>query len=174
MKKLFIMILFALMPVIWCTAANGQQKREQKAVDSGLVSLINEFSSSEGFDVVKVSGLGASMLKTLVKKSMDRNDPEERAIRDIISSINRIYIVDYDDCNVNVKDKFNRKVSRYLGDENILMSVKGDGQTTNIYSVVSEDGSTMKNFILHSCDSNALVCLFGTLSMDSVSKLMND
>ena len=62
-----------------------------------------------------------------------------------------------------------------MPDEDVLMDIKDSGQQSmRLYGVVSDDGKTLKDFVIHSPESSALICLFGTISFDGISKFIEE
>lgn len=168
MKKLFILTLLTFLA---SAAVFGKESRETKR--SEILSLISEYSFADGFEVIQVGGIGTKLIKRLIASSVDLNNPEEKAVLDLVKGINKIAIFEYGDCEDSVKERLNRKLDRLLDADNILMDVKSDGTTARIYGMVSDEGN-LEDFILHSPEENAVICLFGSLSMDAISRLIED
>lgn len=170
MKRIILILAIMTLPLL-ADAAN-QKKTSQNA--SQLVSVINQYTLNEGFHVVRLGSLATGMVKSVIRKAADKSDPDERAMLDLISGIKRVAIVEYEDCSTDIKNRFSSKVERLLSDENLLMSAKDSGETVKIYGFVSEDGGKMTDFILHAPSSGALICLFGSISIDTLSALTMD
>lgn len=155
------------------SSASTKDAYQARATQTEVLNLINQYSSYPGFEIVKVGSLGTSLLKKLIISSIDKSDKEERQLLDIIKGVKKLAIVDYSDSDAGTRQKFVSKVEKILGKDNLIMSVKDDGETMNIYGVVSEDGSKLSNFILHTPSSDALICLFGTIPIDSIVTLID-
>lgn len=137
------------------------------------MTLMSDFSDYEGFETVQVGGIGTRLIKKFLSSAIDRNDPEERAVLDLIKGVNRIAIFEYSGCDGAVKDKLNKKLGRLLPDDNLLIDVKSDGTSAHIYGLVSDSGD-LEDLILHAPEENAVICLFGSISMEAISQLIAD
>lgn len=171
MKKLFILIALTVLVPMTVFAGNS---RETRSTGSQILTLISEYSYEDGFEVVKVGGLGTSIIKKVIAASMDFSDPEQMAINELISGIKKVTLVEYDGCAPEVKSNINRKLDIILPKEDILMDIKEDGSSVRLYGLVSEEGGYLEDFILHAPDENAVICLFGSISMNALSKLLTE
>ena len=50
----------------------------------------------------------------------------------------------------------------------MLMEVKDGSDIMRMYGVVDDRGDRVRNFVLFSPEDCTLICLFGTISLDSV------
>ena len=170
MRKLLLLILLAIMPAVSFTAhgADGIPK-------DSLMAVVNEYRLYDGFDVVKLNSLGTKALKTAIRiAAMGEEDEDIRQLLKVITGIKKIAVVDYEDCSQGIRDGFNRKIGKILQDQEILMQVKDGSDSMTIYGVVSDDAGTVKDFVLFSPDSCALICLFGSISIDTVMNLVEE
>lgn len=168
MKKLFIFVLS-----VFLASAAAYANNPQVSNRSQIMTLMSDFSDYEGFETVQVGGIGTRLIKKFLSSAIDRNDPEERAVLDLIKGVNRIAIFEYSGCDGAVKDKLNKKLGRLLPDDNLLIDVKSDGTSAHIYGLVSDSGD-LEDLILHAPEENAVICLFGSISMEAISQLMAD
>ena len=123
-------------------------------------------------DIYRTSQL---VMKKVIANSVDRNDPEELALLEAIKGVKRFTVIEYGDCDENTRNRLVRRLGRALNDEDLLMDIKDGGQQSmRLYGVVSDDGKTLKDFVLHSPEGSALICLFGTISLDGVSKFIEE
>ncbi len=53
-----------------------------------------------------------------------------------------------------------------------FLEVKDGSETVRIFGVASEDGEEVKDFVLYAPDDCALVCLFGSISMEAVASMV--
>lgn len=180
MKKTIItLLLSALIPLVCCAcagtgAAEGSNRESTADRKPGEVSsIISDFSYAEGFNVLNIKGFGTGVIKHMIIAALDDDDPEQRAFADLVSGIKRFMIVEYSDCDDSIRERFLRKMDRVLNDDSLLMDVKDSGETLKIYGTVSEDGGRLKDFIIHAPEEGAFILLSGTLSVDSISKIMD-
>lgn len=186
MKKPFILTLVTvLIPMMGCAGENGLSSKAVPAqaeagaprkvgTSAQVVSLVTEFSMCEGFNIVQVGKLGTGLIKKIVRAAADPDNPEEKALLDMVNGIKKVSVIEYSECDEETRAKFVRKLERIIPEENLLIDIKDDGEKVRIFGVVSEEGGSLQDFILHAPDESALVCLFGSISMDSLSKLLDD
>ena len=137
-----------------------------------LVSIINEYKNYEGVEVVKVGSLGTRALKSMIRlASLSENAPDMRDAMRIISGIRKMLVVDFEDCEPAVRERLARKLQGALDGADLLMEVKDGGTGLMMYGVVAEGSSTVRDFVLYSPEDCSLICLFGSLSLNAVSKL---
>lgn len=165
-----MIILLAIMPIASYTAygANGIPKDK-------LMAVVNEYRFYDGFEVVKLNSLGTKALKTAIRiAALGEEDEDIRQLLKVITGIKKVAVVDYEDCSDNIREGFSRKVGKILHDQEILMQVKDGSDSMTIYGVVSDDAGTVKDFVLFAPDSCALICLFGSISMDSLMRIVEE
>lgn len=169
MKKIIVAImLLAVCVTAFPQTGNGGVPKEK------IASLINEFRTYDGFDVVRMNALGTSAIKALIRMTASADsDPEVRAALDMIKGIKKIAVVDYEDCAQDVKQRFSRKLNRALSSSELLMEAKDGSEVMRMYGVVSDDSAVVRDFVMFSPDDCALVCLFGSISLDAIMKIAN-
>lgn len=137
---------------------------------SGLISVVDRYSNSQGVDVVKVGSLGTSLLKGAIKHSA-KGDEEAKALLKAVNGIKRIAILDFDGADVQLKQKIQADIDWLLAGSEVLMEVKGDGDTMYMYGVMDEKASQIHDFVLYAKSDCALICLLGSISVDAIMKL---
>lgn len=182
MKKIIITIIAALTLFASQGCARVRNDKTGKietteaaaaAQTAPLVALINEYKSCDGFEVVQLGRFGTSVVKSLIKAAAKSEVDED--IRDafrIISGIKRFAVVEFDGCSSDVRNGFISKVENILGSSELLMEVKDDDDQFKMYGITSSDGGTVSNFVLYNPSDNTLICLFGTISMDHIARMM--
>ena len=131
--------------------------------------LISEYKAYDGFEAVKVGRLGTGILKSLISSgAVEGSDPEIKEIKRLIKGIKKLAVVDYSDCEPQVRQGFTQKVGRLLNGAEMLMEVKDGSDIMRMYGVVDDRGDRVRNFVLFSPEDCTLICLFGTISLDSV------
>lgn len=170
MKKLIVILVVALFPMLGHARGDGRNLSQEK-----LIGLVKDFSQYDGFDIVKVGSLGTSALKSVIRLSaLAEADEDARDLLKMIDGIKKIAVVDFEDCDDKVRDRFCEKVDKVLGSSDLLMEVKDEGEKMFIYGVVNEDASKIKDFVMYAPSDCALICLFGSISTDVIAKLAND
>lgn len=165
MKQFIFIIVMALtLPLAGRAYAQG------KSVPGTQISLlISEYKMYDGFDAVKVGRLGTGLFKSLISSgAVENNDPEVQDFKRLIKGIKKLTVVDYSDCDPQVRQGFSSKMTRLLDGVDMLMEVKDGSDIMRMYGVVDDRGGKVKNFVLFSPEDCTLICLFGTISLDSV------
>ena len=165
MRKLFIIIVFALALPLAALA-----EKPAKPVPGTQISLlINEYRLYDGFEAVKVGRLGTKIVKALIQSGAAHDDdPDVKDALRIMKGIKKLAVVDYSDCEPQVRQGFSQKVGRLLDGAEMLMEVKDGSDILRMYGVVDDRGDKVKDFVLFSPEDCTLICLFGSISLDSV------
>lgn len=166
MKKSSIILLLLVIPLM-LTAGNGGE-----TVHKGkIVSLVDQYRDVEGFEVINVGSVGTSLAK-LIAGFVSLGDEDVRELLRLVKGVNRLAVVDYEDCDGRVRREFSGKLEKALSDSEMLLEVKDGSETVRIFGVTSEDGEEVKDFVLYAPDGCALVCLFGSISMEAVASMV--
>ena len=168
MKNIFIIIVLSLtLPMA------GNANAQGKSVPGTQISLlINEYKGYEGFEAVKVGRLATGFIKSMISAgAMDSDDPEVKEIKKMVKGIKKLAVVEYSDCDPEVRQGFSNKVGRLLGGADMLMEVKDGSDVMRMYGVVDDKGGKVKDFVLFSPEDCTLICLFGSISLDSVMNM---
>ena len=174
MKRLLTVVL--LLAVCITGFAGGRADRSGRAVPKEkLLRLIADYRHSDGFDVVNIGGLGTSLARSVAKIAVrvDGDSDAAKLLR-VADGIRRFCVVDYEDCAPRVRDSFNSKLSRILSRYELLVEVKDTDDNVRMYGVVNEDASKFQDFVIFVPNDCALVCLFGSIPMDAVGKIMEE
>lgn len=169
MKKLVtvLMILALCIPAIAGGKAGGGVPKEK------ILGLVQEYNHKEGFHVIRLGGIGTSLARAVAKIAIKaEGGPEAAEAVKLLNDIKRVAVVEYEECNESVKNSFNSKLEGILTQSELLMEVKDSEDVVHIYGVVNEDASKVKDFVIHVPNDCALICMFGSIPMDAVAKIM--
>lgn len=176
-KKFLLIITLVLAAAVFCPA---QAKPEGKKVPrTAINALINDYRHHDEFESINLGKFMTYLVKkagaiSLYDDDMDGQEMEEaRLAFNAMKSIKGITVADYEDCSPKVRRDFNRKMSRLLDGVELLMSAKDDDESVYIYGYVSGDGTKVKDLVIFAPDGGSLICLYGTIDMDNVGKLVN-
>lgn len=165
MKNIFIIIVLALtLPLA------GNAKAQGKSLPGTQISLlISEYKAYDGFEAVKVGRLATGVIKSIIRSGAAKEDEADmkEALR-LMRGIKKFTVVDYSDCDQQVRQGFSNKMERLLNGVDMLMEVKDGSDIMRMYGVVDDNGGRVKNFVLFCPEDCTLICLFGTISLDSV------
>lgn len=175
MKIKHLLVILLALASFTCFA--GSRRAAAPARDAvradRITSLISEYSAKDGFEVIRVGRLGTSIVKRLVKFGLTYdNDTEAKEFLKAVDGIRKLAIVEYDDCSQADKDSFNRKVQRLLKDDSLIMEAKDEGNAVKIYGVIDDKSDKIGNFVLYAPSESALICLFGTIPLSTISSIM--
>ena len=165
MKK-FLLLIAILLPLT--ASAARPAKRVSR---SEMTSIISDFRHYDGVEVVKVGWLGTALVKGLARH-VDDDDADMRTLLQTLRGIKGVTVVDYDDADPAVRERLNKKIERALSRCELLMEARDDGSAMQLFGVVDDAKGTVRDLVIHTPGDNALICLFGTVSMDAVGKLM--
>lgn len=165
MKKLLFTV--SLLVSVLLPALAGSISKSQ------ISSFISDCSRYEGVEVVRLGRLATSALKATIRIA-EIDDPEAREALQIFSGIKRVAILDYEDCDPAVREKIARKLDRMLSGGDLLMEAKDDNDRLQIYGVVDDRNGTVRDFVMHAPNSYSLICVFGSISMKKLAKLIED
>lgn len=152
---------------------------DNKTSHQRLMNIVSEYKGCSGFEVLKLGRFPVSMLKGAARIAVrtQAEDEEERrememAI-DVLNGINRMAVVDYEDASQRDKKSFDTKVSSVLKDYSLLASVSEEDENMDMYGIVDEGGTEVSDFVMY-VRGEALICLFGNISMESVAKMVQE
>ena len=169
MKKIVLILLLSLLPL----AAPAQ--RTKALPRQKVTTLVSDFSGEYGFEVVRVGRLGLGVVKAAMRKAIRASgDDEAAAAFKIISGVKSVSIVEYGDARPQIKERFERRLHRMLDDVDLLMEAKDDGTNMRVFGVVDEDGGEVRDFMAFSPNDCVLICLYGSMSMRELARLMKD
>jgi len=165
-----VFLLFAL-PFVSGAESNVSHQR--------LMNIASEFKGYSGFEVVKLGRIPLSMIRSTAKvaakaqaETREERQEVERAIA-VLDGIKKMAVVSYEDASVQDKSLFDSKVSSALESYSLLASFSEEDETVKMYGVADENGGGVRDFVMY-VQGEALVCFFGTISMDSVNELVQE
>ena len=164
MKK-YLLILLLLLPLT-ASAARPQKKVSQREV----ASIVSEFRHCDGVEVMRLGWLGTALVKG-VAVHIDDEDGDMREIRQALRGIKGVAIMSYEDASEEVRSKIERRLNRAMKGRELLMEAKDNGEYVQIFGVMDDARGTVRDFVMHVPSSSALICLFGSIPMEAVSKL---
>lgn len=135
-----------------------------------LNALVSSYRGTSGFEVVNIGRPFIGLVKLILRTQA--HDAEEKALLDALSGVTRLTVLDYEDAPERVKTEFARKVNRILSDDQLLMEAADGGDKVRIYGILSEDGNTIRDVILHEEGDGNLVCFSGKIRADKLETLI--
>ena len=167
MKKCIFFVALATFLMCSCQTRAKETRDESTSRISGLVS---EFSLRPNFEVIRLGRLGMGLVRTVLRSSMEDDDMQ---VLDIIRDVRKIIIANYEDCDEVVRNEFTTRLSKYLDKDCLLLEAKDSGEKVQIYGETSDRGDRITNLIINAPESGALICIYGTIPVESLSKIVN-
>ena len=118
MKKLLLIGMLLLLLPVCPSEARGVNKTR-------LAAVVRQYNAEPDFEVVPVGGLLMSIVRGMVRKEIDTtgDDDARRAIQ-LLDGLRKVVVIDYSNCEDNVKQHFNRDVAKVLKKADCLMEAK--------------------------------------------------
>ena len=165
MRRFLLIIIVIALPFSAVAAEGGKSIPKAK-----INSLISEYSSSAGVEVVNLGRIALGALRGIVRIS-DPGDKDTRDALQMVRGLKRLSIFEYEDCPDLQKSQITRKLNRILSGCEVLVEASGDGDRVTIYGYLDEKSNLIRDCIIYTPSSCALICLFGNFSMDTIAKI---
>ena len=153
------------MTVILACACNAQTRTY-----ASLSSIVNEFSSEAGCDVVSVGRLGLDVISIIGKMSAESK--EDKEVLSMLGGINRILVVDFEDMEVSKRQMLNSKLTDVLDGVEKIVEVKDEEDTLLVYGTLGKGGETIEDVIVYIPEDGALICFWGSIDFNKLSDLI--
>lgn len=168
MRKMVVVMLLILASAAVFAKSGENAVRQEK-----LLELISEYSEKKNFNVIRISSFGASAIKGVLRAaSAFDGDKDLKDTLEVIKGIRGGVIVKYGDCSEAVRRGFDRRLGELLENCDVLFEAKDGKDMIRMYGVIDENAEDVKDFILYIPSDAALVCLFGTIKLDAVAKIV--
>lgn len=138
-----------------------------------ISAFIIECQRYEGVEVVQLGRLATGALKATIRMA-GAGDPDVREMLKLIGGIKRIAVLEYGDCEPAIQARITRKLDRMLSEEDLLMETKDGYDRMHIYGVVDDRNGTVNDFVLHTPSSSSLICIFGSIPIEKLAKIVAD
>lgn len=159
MKKLFIVSLFFILPLV-SQAQNFEKYENMKNVDAMVIT--------------------SKMFKLLTKIDLNADDPEAQQYIDLIENLKEIKVFSSQD--KSVREEMAADVSSFLNKGNLqeLMRVTKDGKTVKFYYQPGRNDNFVSQLFMymsgeeHGKPISVILNIAGDINLSQVSKLAND
>jgi hypothetical protein len=157
--------IFVLLILAASFAANANTK-----INSSIVSIVNEYSSEPGCDVVSVGNLGVGLVKVLGKLSAESK--EDKDVLSVFDGINKILVVDYEEMEFSKRQILNSRLAGVLDTAEKIIEVKDEEDTLLVYGTSGKGGETLEDIIIYVPEDYALICFWGSIDFDRLADLI--
>lgn len=171
MKKFFLFAFLCLVAFTGCASGANNEKKKASVDNGQLASLVSDFNQKDGFHVIRIGSLGTSIAKSIMRRAA-KEDEDVRLVSNIAEGIDKLVVIEFEDASDSDKDYFKTRLKDCLRSSELLLEAKDDGDKVSIYGVTSDDASTIRDFIFYAPAEDAVICMFGPVSMDAVGKLI--
>ena len=160
MKKILLTLcmVLCLIPTAWAGNPAGK-----------LRTLVNEFRNEPGFEMVDMGPVALGLIRAAARGEA-KTDDDRKALQ-IFKDIKHLTVLDFSDAEASRKEKFLRKATRVLSDEEVLMEAKDDGETVRVYGMSNATGDILEDIIILAGD--ALISVRGKIRADLIGELVN-
>ena len=166
--KRFLLIISILLSVPVCAGNPGRTVSKTR-----IATVISECSRYEGAELVKLGRISTAAIKGVVRIAA-AGDPDAREALGLMKGIRRMSVLEYDDCSGADKARISGKLESALSGSEMLMEASDEGEKMRLYGLVDEKTCEVRDFILYSPSECALICIFGSISLDAVSKIASN
>lgn len=167
MMKRLLLFLVLLLPL----AASAAQP-SRTVSKSELATVISDFRRCDGVEVVTLNRLATTAVKGVIRMA-GSNDPEVREALQLMRGLKKLTVLEYENAAPDIRDRIQERIARALDGGELLMEARdGGGTSMQMFGIVDDASGTIRDFVIHAPDNCALLCLFGTLSMDALAKMM--
>ncbi len=165
--KRFLLILSIFLFVSFPASAGTPRKTVSKTLISTTLMDCRRYP---GVEMVKLGRIKTAALKGVVRLAA-ATDPDARDALRLMKGIHGVTVLDYEDCSGADKDRISRRLERALAGSETLMEASDGGEKMRIYGIVDEQGAEVRDFVLYTPSDCALICIFGSLSMETVARI---
>ena len=167
MKKILLILSF-LLPL---SAFAMQPSRTISRSD--VSSIVSDFRHYDGVEVVRLGRLVTGAAKGVLRLAGGM-DADAQQVISLMNGLNGLTILEYEDAAPEVRARLDNRIARVLRKSELLMEARENGNGVMMYGTVDEKSGKIRNFVMHSPDGCALICFFGTLSVDALKALMEN
>ena len=160
MKRIIVITLMLLV----ATVASAQEGK----------NIYNKYSGNNGVSAVYISPTMFRMIGNLPDLQVETANGELMNLAPLIRTFQGFYMLDITDADIasNLRTDVENLIAK--GRYELLMEVKEDEDTVNMYTVGNE--KVIESFVFVASDGESLqfICIDGDMSRDEVEKLISD
>lgn len=138
-----------------------------------IYTTIYECRQYEGADYLKLGRFATGAIKGVVRVA-GIDDPDVSEAVGLLSDIRGLTVFSYDDCSEEDKASINLKLTNALSDSEVLMEASDSGEKVKIYGTYDERSDIVSDFVIFSPSESALICIKGSVSMDTIARIASD
>lgn len=104
--------------------------------------------------------------------SAEADDPEEKAVLDMIKGVNKFVVVNYEDASQTARATFAAKLNGLFGKTEKIIEVKDGEDEVNIYGTSVNGGESIDDIMIYIPSDCALICVLGSISADRIADII--
>ena len=164
MKRIILIVLLVAAVV----GASAGEKRNL-ATDA-VLQLVKDYRGKPGFETISVGKMGLGLVRMVL--SAEADDPEEKAVLDMIKGVNKFVVVNYEDASQTARAAFAAKLNGLFGKTEKIIEVKDGEDEVNIYGTSVNGGESIDDIMIYIPSDCTLICVLGSISADRIADII--
>ena len=160
--KRILLIICLIIPFIGTEAKRVSKIRVE--------AVLSECRHYEGAEEVKLGRVATVFVRGIIRLAA-KTDPDAREVLSLMKDLRGVSILSFEDCSLTDQDLIIRKIDNALSGSEMLMEASDGGERVRFYGLVDAETDTVRDFVLYAPSQRALICFFGTLSVDTLSRI---
>lgn len=165
MKRIILMVLLVAAAVV---GASAGEKR--KLATDAVLQLVMDHRGKQGFETIYVGKMGLGLVRMVL--SAEADDPEEKAVLDMIKGLNKFVVVNYEDASQTARAAFAAKLNGLFGNMEKIIEVKDGEDGVNIYGTSVNGGESIDDIMIYIPSDCTLICVLGSISADRIADII--
>ena len=164
MKRIILMVFLV-------AAAVGVSAGEKRNLATDAVlQLVMDHRGKPGFETISVGKMGLGLVSLVLRAEAD--DPEEKAVLDMIKGVNRFVVVNYKDASQTARATFAAKLNGLFGKTEKIIEVKDGEDEVNIYGTSVNGGESIDDIMIYIPSDCVLIWVLGSISADRIADII--
>lgn len=165
MKRIILMVLLVAAAVV---GASAGEKRNLST--DAVLQLVMDHRGKQGFETIYVGKMGLGLVRMVL--SAEADDPEEKAVLDMIKGLNKFVVVNYEDASQTARAAFAAKLNGLFGNMEKIIEVKDGEDEVNIYGTSVNGGESIDDIMIYIPSDCTLICVLGSISADRIADII--
>ena len=164
---LSIVILVSLLAPCKSFSQEPSDSSQEASVENVLL-VMKEYDGRENVSLMKLGKMAMTMGKTVGRAGNAWTRKVAKAFR----RVDTVYMLDYGDSPVNLRDEIDSEVKKYLISSNLVLTNRlGPEITDETFGEVSDDGKRVSDLII-AMYGQSVVCIKGSVLASDVERIV--
>lgn len=150
-------------------ACVGTPKSE---VNQALSKAFSEFRQYKGAKVMEL-GNAANLIKGFASLAGEQIDDDTKKAMDALKDVDELSVVTFEGCSDEDKKAITDKLDIIFEKAEVLMEANDDGEAVRIFGTSKEGTNLVNDVIVYIPTSCTVVCLFGSISLEDLTQMIN-